>query len=134
MQRLTELVTENCSNPFYRFNEKSGIDIRYRYCIGVEKAIDKLAEYEDLGSVEYIKELINSDKDQHYLAYKHIEPQIRGCLDRERVLTKELEVYKKAFQKIGLHYFNKDLYRTAREQWLNSWLEQARKELEDVKD
>ena len=49
MERLTELVTEDCSKPFYRFSAKSGIDIRYRYSIGIEKAIDKLAEYENTG-------------------------------------------------------------------------------------
>ena len=58
-------------------------------------------------------------------AYRKIE------YEKERLKPTELEVYKRAFQKIGLYYFDKDLYRTAREQWINSWVDQARKELEE---
>lgn len=49
MERLTEYVTENCSKPFYRFRSDGEIYIRYRYCLNIEKAIDKLAEYENTG-------------------------------------------------------------------------------------
>ena len=34
-ERLTEFVTKNCSEPFYRFNENSHISVRYRYCANI---------------------------------------------------------------------------------------------------
>ena len=48
MSRLTECCPNN-GKPFYRFSKESGIEVRYRYCIGIERAIDRLAAYENTG-------------------------------------------------------------------------------------
>ena len=47
-ERLTEYVTKNCSEPFYRFNENSHISVRYKYCANIDKAINKLGKLEDI--------------------------------------------------------------------------------------
>ena len=39
--------------------------------------------------------VLTREEEQKYLAYKIIEPQIRGCLDRERELEKRLETVRK---------------------------------------
>lgn len=39
--------------------------------------------------------VLTREEGQKYLAYKIIEPQIRGCLDRERELEKRLETVRK---------------------------------------
>ena len=49
MNRLTECARNRDGKPFYRFSAESGIDIRCRYCVGIERAIDKLGAYEDTG-------------------------------------------------------------------------------------
>lgn len=49
MNRLTERCLNEEGKPFYRFTEDSGIEIRYRYCVGIERAIVRLGFYEDAG-------------------------------------------------------------------------------------
>ena len=49
MNRLTERCLNEEGKPFYRFTEDSGIEIRYRYCVGLERAIVRLGFYEDAG-------------------------------------------------------------------------------------
>ena len=39
--------------------------------------------------------VLNRNEAQHYYAYKHIEPQIKGCLDRERKLEKQVKQERK---------------------------------------
>ena len=60
---------------------KCGNCIEYKlHCIVCEN---------DQGDIEYTY-LINKKEYQDYCAYKHIEPQIKGCLDRERELKQQL--------------------------------------------
>ena len=61
----------------------------------------KLAESEK-------KHLLDETEWQDYCAFKHIEPQIKGCLDREREYEKQLaekddalETHKRAIQRIN---------------------------------
>lgn len=59
-ERLTEYVTKNCREPFYRFNENSHISVRYRYCANIDKAINKLGKLEDIlekYGIESVEEL-----------------------------------------------------------------------------
>lgn len=117
MERLTEYVTENCSKPFYRFRSDGEIDIRYRYCINIEKAIDKLAEYENTG-----------------LEPKEVEQ-----------LKHELEVYKKALELLSIkksefareYYIGKEDYDTYMKndpiRTIKMYLDQAEKELKGEK-
>ena len=77
-ERLTEFVTKNCSEPFYRFNENSHISVRYRYCANIDKAINKLGKLEDIlekhgiKSVEELNKLlsINTTSLQNYYTLK----------------------------------------------------------------
>ena len=103
MDRLTELVTENCSKPFYRFNEKSSIDIRYRYCIGVEKAIDKLAEYENTGLTP---QEIENEKRKYtvdYIKLLNARNKIKE-LQKENEELKQQLVFKPKFE-IGNYFY-----------------------------
>ncbi len=51
---------------------------------------DAIADLEKDGKV-----VVSKREHQKYLAYKIIEPQIKGCLDRERALEKQLETTRK---------------------------------------
>ena len=61
-----------------QFNEKGKIEEQ------LEELKQQLAESEK-------KHLLDEKEWQDYCAFKHIEPQIKGCLDREREYKKQLE-------------------------------------------
>lgn len=63
MERLTERVP-NDGKPFYRFSNASGVEVRYRYCIGIERAVDRLAAYEDTDKTpEELAEWVKADQE-----------------------------------------------------------------------
>lgn len=62
VERLTEYVTKNCSEPFYRFNENSHISVRYRYCANIDKAINKLGKLEDIMEKYHCNNMEELDK------------------------------------------------------------------------
>lgn len=65
--------------------------------------------------------VLDRQEHQHYCAYKIIEPQIRGCLDRERKLEKQ--VAKLQEQRDRQAYIAEELI-----QEKHRWTDQARKE------
>ena len=75
--------------------------------------------------------VLDRHEHQHYCAYKIIEPQIRGCLDRERELEKQVKELEE--QRDRQAYIAEELI-----QEKHRWTEQARKEtardiLKDIK-
>ena len=46
--------------------------------------------------------LLDENEFQRYCAYKHIEPQIKGCLDREIAYEKEIEELKQSQNQIAI--------------------------------
>lgn len=68
----------------------------------------KLAESEN-------KHLLDETEWQDYCAFKHIEPQIKGCLDREREYQKQLEEKQKEIEELKgerLKFYTDDVRRT----------------------
>lgn len=85
------------------------------YCVAKhfhEQGYRKLPE----GSV-----VLSKKEHQKYCAYKIIEPQIRGCLDRERELEKQISELEE--QRDRQVYISENLI-----QEKHRWTEQARKE------
>lgn len=66
--------------------------------------------------------VLNNGEAQKYYAYKHIEPQIKGCLDRERELERKLKELEE--QRDRQAYIAEELI-----QEKHRWTEQARKEM-----
>lgn len=78
-----------------------------------EKLKQKLAEYE---KAHYL----NEEEFQNYCSFKHIEPEIRGCLDREKEYQKQLirseDQNKRVLEKLDLIIkANQDLEKENRE-------------------
>ena len=65
--------------------------------------------------------VLDRQEHQHYCAYKIIEPQIKGCLDRERELERKLKELEEQRDKQA--YITEELI-----QEKHRWTEQARKE------
>ena len=67
---------------------------------GVKNSCDRYILAEELYNAGYRKipenaVVLTREEQQRYAAYKIIEPQIRGCLDRERELEKRLDTIRK---------------------------------------
>ena len=82
---------------------------------------------EDLIKLNYRKipegsVVLDKREHQKYCAYKIIEPQIKGCLDRERELEKQMKELEE--QRDRQAYIAEDLI-----QEKHRWFEQARKEI-----
>ena len=75
---------------------------------------------------------------QKYLAFKIIEPQVRGCLDRERELEKRLETIRKdtaekfadKFRYIYTDYIDEDVISVC---GLRFWIDEICKEITEGK-
>ena len=65
-------------------------DTNFAECTKIKNVVDKLynAGYRKITENAVV---LTREEQQKYAAYKIIEPQIRGCLDRERELEKRLE-------------------------------------------
>lgn len=74
-------------------NEKDKIIDIILYSDVTERTADRIADYLIENGLTFTK--ISDSEYQNYCAYKIIEPQIKGCLDRERELEKELKKYKR---------------------------------------
>ena len=64
-------------------------------CDEVEELKQQLEEKEKM-------HLLDENEFQRYCAYKHIEPQIKGCLDREIAYEKEIEELKQSQNQIAI--------------------------------
>lgn len=103
-KRLTErrgnLVIDKCANCE---NVRSPQGCTEHCCYEVMK--NRLAELEDKieqGTLKEVPEgmvVLEKREQQKYAAYKIVEPQIRGCLDRERKL---IQVVKNAIENMEL--------------------------------
>lgn len=80
-------IIENIKRGNYKVVDNQGISVTQHFTQCLEKEFAdleaKLAESEK-------KHLLDEREWQDYCAYKHIEPQIKGCLDREREYEKQL--------------------------------------------
>ena len=56
-------------------------------------------------------EILSKKDFQDYCAYKHIEPQIRGCLDRERVLLSKINNLKEKVDMFSKMNYSNDYER-----------------------
>ena len=52
------------------------------------------------------KHWLDENEWKRYCAFKHIEPEIRGCLDREREYVKQIAVLEKALEMACEHAIN----------------------------
>lgn len=81
--------------------------------------------------------LLDEQEFQHYCAYKHIEPEIKGCLDREREYKKQLAEknleLKKWSTQYAVAYVNRQNALIAEKVELQQQLEDKNKELEKTK-
>lgn len=77
--------------------------------------------YQDYRKIPEGSVVLDRQEYQKYCAYKIIEPQIRGCLDRERELEKQVAELEE--QRDRQAYIAEDLI-----QEKHRWTEQARKE------
>ena len=74
MERMSDTLSENYSKLNKRYQEIK----------------NQLADLEAKLAESEKKHLIDEKEWQDYCAFKHIEPQIKGCLDREREYEKQL--------------------------------------------
>lgn len=100
-ERLTEYVTKNCSEPFYRFNENSHISVRYRYCANIDKAINKLGKLEDIlekygiESVEELKDALENKIED--ISNPFLQGYVRAFFkDRLQYVEFERDIWKRA--------------------------------------
>ena len=74
-----------------------------KYETEIDQLKQQLAEKENM-------HLLDEKEFQHYCAYKHIEPEIKGCLDREREYEKQLVEKDKEIERLKdfekAYYYN----------------------------
>ena len=93
----------------------------------------KLAELEDKieqGTLKEIPEgavVLTREEHQKYLAFKIIEPQIIGCLDRERILERTVECLR-ANAKIKDEHLHVKLTEQVRKETVDKFAERLKKE------
>lgn len=107
MSRLTEYCPNN-GKPFYRFTKESKIEIRYRYCVGIERAIERLAAYENTGlEPEEIRALQDEHGNRQYQGWVPVTERLPGKSD----------IYICAFEEQGEVYVERFWFIT-----LSGWL------------
>ena len=133
MSRLTEFISDPNEDKEYGIKGVCNYDlfggIHHSQIPNLKKAIDKLAEYEDLGSVETIKSKLI---EFNYLAKVHAMygDNQQNFLNNQK-LEHELEVYKRALKnEIPSNYYELEKVENE-EQYIDLRLDKARKELED---
>ena len=91
MNRLTERCLNEEGKPFYRFTEDSGIgiEIRYRYCVGLERAIVRLGFYEDAGlepeEIRDLKAQLAESQRRERAAVEDLSGHCEYCASRCRI-------------------------------------------------
>ena len=103
-KRIKELENSNQKKQDYYWSEINKLDELYN-----KDLEERLEEVEQLK--QHIKELeehaLNEQEWQHYCAFKHIEPQIKGCLDRENLLIKENQQLKQSQKQLAIDTLEK---------------------------
>ena len=98
MEEKESKIIENLESGNYEVVDNQGVSVTQHFIECLEKEFTdleaKLAESEK-------KHLINEKEWQDYCAFKHIEPQIKGCLDREREYEKQLAEKDKEIEKLN---------------------------------